>query len=245
MDDLKEVSPAEPTARFEHVKVRLPEPILGAQELTAVLGVPQWWPTGDRVAVAIAHDSTNDLEDPLIVALQEELTDRKLLTLRFNFPFAETGKRAPTGDLKPLVRAYRAALSVLGRDPSAAPAHLFLGGQGLGGRVAGQIASSRVRIDGAFFLGFPLHPPEKPDQTRGEELYRIIAPMLFVQGTRDRRCNLDALRRTLGRIGAPVALRIAEDADQGFHIPKRSERTEEEAHREIVDWVSEWVQSLL
>lgn len=245
MDDLTEVDPAEPTAKFEHVKVRLQEPILGAEELSAVVGIPQWWPTGDRVAVAIAHDSGSDMDDPLIVALQRELTDRKLLTLRFNFPFAETGKRAPTGDVKPLVRAYRAALTVLGRDPSAAPAHLFLGGLGLGGRVAAHIASSRVRIDGAFFLSFPLHPPDKPTQTRGEELYRIVSPMLFVQGTRDRRCDLAALRRSVGRVGAPVVLKISDEADQNFQIPKRSERSQEEAHAEIVGWVSEWVQSLL
>ena len=70
------------------------EPVHGLDELSAVLGIPEWWPTGSRVAIAIAHGSNSNLDDPLVEYIHRELTERRFLTLRFNFPFAEAGKRA-------------------------------------------------------------------------------------------------------------------------------------------------------
>ena len=69
-----------------------------------------------------------------------------------------------------LEKAYRAALSILGRDPSAAPSHLFLGGIGLGARVTARLATARLQIDGVFLLGYPLHPADRPDQVQAEDL---------------------------------------------------------------------------
>jgi predicted alpha/beta-hydrolase family hydrolase len=144
-----------------------------------------------------------------------------------------------------LERTYRSAIAMLGRDPSAAPAHLFLGGTGLGAKVAAQIARSRVRIEGAFFLGYPLHSQDKPETVQAEALYRIIAPMLFVQGTRDRRCDIGALRAVLSRVGAPTTLHIAQEADQGFRVPKRSGRNDEEMRAELLESLATWIYKVL
>jgi predicted alpha/beta-hydrolase family hydrolase len=217
----------EQDATFEEITVPLRAPIDGVESISAVVGIPEWWPTGSRVAVALAHDVGEDMDDPLITCVHRMLARRKLLTIRFNFPFAQVariaraeGKRvrkkrgAPTEpDLDALEKVYRAALSVLGRNPAEAPAHLFVGGKGIGSRVAARLASGRLQIEGAFFLGYPLHPPGKPEIIPDQFLFRIIAPMLFVQGTRDERCELDSLRRCLSRIGAPTTLRTIVDAD--------------------------------
>jgi len=235
----------EPTARYEEVKVPLREPAHGVQEVSGVLGVPEWWPTGARVAVAIAHGSSGDMNDPVVEQLHRALTESRYLSLRFNFPYAETGKRSSSDSLELLEQTYRAALQVLARDPASAPAHLFVGGKGLGARVAARLATGRVRADGLFFLGFPLHTQDKPDQRHDEDLYRIISPMLFVQGTRDRQCDLDALRSTLARVGAPTTLVIAEDADRNFRVPKRSERTREQVMEELVESVKGWFHRIL
>jgi len=235
----------EPSAKYEEIKVPLPEPVHGLSEVSGVLGIPEWWPTGARVAIALAHGSSATLEDPLIAHLHRELTERKFLTLRFNFPFAEAGKRASADSPAVLERTYRAALAMLGRDPTAAPAHLFLAGKGLGARAAARIAAGRVRIEGACFLGYPLHSQDKPDTVQAEQLYRIISPMLFIQGTRDRSCAVPALRTVLGRIGAPIHTHIIEDADQHFKVPKRTGRSSEEVHAEILETVSAWVDKIL
>ena len=150
----------EPTAKFEEIKIPLRDPAHGVEEVSAVLGIPEWWPTGSRVAIALAHGSTGSLADPLIEYLHRELTERKFMTLRFNFPFAEAGKRKPRPTRARCSKsAYklRSAIGMLARDPTAAPAHLFLVGRGLGarsGRRAVDLPAS-LRLDGLVLPRLP------------------------------------------------------------------------------------------
>ena len=234
----------EPSARFEELRIPLPDPVHGVQEVSGLLGIPRWWPTGARIGVALAHSANRDMNDPLIAHLNRELTERSYLTLSFNFPFAEAKKRRPDS-AQVLRRTFRAAIGALARDPTAAPAHLFLGGTGLGGQVAAEIAGARGRVDGLFLLGFPLHPQGKPELAQPEQLFRVVAPMLFAQGTRDRHCELDVLRRTLSRIGAPTTLQVVEEADRQFKVLKKSGRTDEEVQAEVLGAVDGWIQKVI
>jgi hypothetical protein len=234
----------EPTARFEEVQIRLPEPITGTATVTGVMGVPEWWPTGARVGVVMAHDRGGDRDDPILVGLQQGMTARGFLSLRFNFPFAELGKQRPDRE-HVLERVFLEAVQLLARDPAAAPAHLFLGGKGIGGRTAAATAMARLRVDGLFFLGFPLHPPDKPRDLDAEVLYRVIAPMLFVQGTRDRSCDLDVLRKTLARVGAPKTLHVVAEADHALKVLKKSGRTQEAVIDETLATLQGWIQKVI
>ncbi len=231
----------EPSASYEEVEIPLPEPIHGLDHLSGVLGVPEWWPTGERIAVVFAHGGGSDLADPLLVSLANALTERSYLTLRFNFPFAEAGKRTTADSPEQLERAYKAALNILGRDPTALPARLIVGGMGLGARVAAGLVADRLEADGLFLLGFPLHPQGKPEKSDPEVLYRATAPTLFVQGTRDRRCEPNALRAALRRVGAPMELYDVEKADSAFRVPRRSGRTNEEVQAEVLGVLSNWI----
>ena len=236
----------EPSARFEDIKIPLGEVLNGVEEVSAVLGVPRWWPTGSRVSIVIAHGegANGDLNDPIIQEVHRELTERRYLTLRFNFPFAEAGKRR--ADPMPVLRrVLRAAVSSLGRDPTAAPAHLFLGGKGLGAQVAADLASSRIRVDGLFLMAYPLHPSDKPEQLQPEQLFRIVSPSLFLQGDRDRTCDVESLRRTLQRVGAPTLLQVIREADRHFKVTKKSGRTPEEVRDEMVGALDDWIQEIL
>jgi len=234
----------EPSARFEDVKIPLPDPVHGLSEVSGALGVPRWWPTGSRVSIALAHGSGTDFSNPLVEYLHRELTERRYLTLRFNFPFAEAKKRRPDS-MQVLRRTFRAAIGALARDPTAAPAHLFLGGIGLGAQVAAEIAGARVRVDVLFLLGFPLHPQDKPEEVQADQLFRVVSPMLFSQGSRDRRCNLDALRRTLSRVGAPTTLHVCQEADHNFKVLKKSGRTPEDVHTELMELIDGWIEKVL
>ena len=234
----------EPPPRFAEIKIPLPEPVHGLDAVTGVLGIPRWWPTGSRVSVVISHGAGRDMDDPIIEHLHTELTERRCLTLRFNHPFAEAKKRRPD-PVRVLRRTMRAAVGILSSDPTAAPAHLFVGGKGLGGQVAADLAGSRVRVDGAFFLGYPLHASGKSETVQAEQLYRLIAPMLFIQGTRDRTCDIDVLRQTLTRVGAPTTLQVCQEADQHFKVLKKSQRTEEEVREEVLNGVDGWITRIL
>lgn len=234
----------EPESRFSEVKIPLGEPVHGLSEVSGVLGVPRWWPTGARVSVVIAHDSNSNMDNPLVEYLQRELTDRRNLTLRFNFPFAEAKKKRADNEAV-LRRTFRAAIGSLAADPAAVPAHLFVGGVGLGGQVAAVLSGMRVRVDGLFLLGFPLHPQNKPENVSPELLYRVVAPMLFVQGTRDRNCDIDVLRRTLSKVGAPTSLFSEEDTDHRFSVLKKSQRTLEDVHLGVLNHIDRWIQKVL
>ena len=234
----------EPSARFEDLKIPVREEIHGLSEVSGVLGTPRWWPTGSRVGVVLAHDSSSDMNDPMVEALHRNLTEQRYLTLRFNFPFAEAQKKRP--DAMPVLRrTLQAAIGALARDPTAAPAHLFLGGTGLGAQVAAELSTSRVRVDGLMLLAYPLHPSGKPEKARPDQLYRIVSPLLFVQGTRDRRCDLDLLRRILIRVGAPTTLHMSDEADHRFNVPKRGNRDPEDVHQELLMTVDTWIQKVL
>jgi predicted alpha/beta-hydrolase family hydrolase len=196
------------------------------------------------VGLVLAHGPTGNQDEPLLVSLQQALTERKYLTLRFNFPFAEAGRKRPD-PFPVLERTFRHAIAMLGRDPTAAPAHLFIGGRGIGGRVAAHLATSQVRVDGLFFLGFPLHPPGKPEQLRVDRLFRVVSPMLFVQGTRDRQCEIPLLRKTLLRVGAPTSMHVVEEADQSFKVPRKTGRTDADVQREVLAALDAWIGRVL
>jgi len=229
------------SAQFQEIQIQLPEPSHGLTHVRGVLGVPEWWPTGERVAIAFAHGGGSDLDDPLIVALCRALTARSYLTLRFNFPFAEAEMRSSADSPLALERGFRAALNVLGRDPSALPARLFLGGIGIRARAAASLVADPVHADGLFLLGFPLHPQDKPDQADPEVLFRSTSPMLFIQGTRDRRCDGAALRKALRRVGAPMELYDVAEADGNFRVPRRAPRTQEQIQAEVFGVLASWI----
>jgi len=234
----------DPASRYEEIKIPLSEPIHGLDAVSAVLGVPRWWPTGSRVGVVLAHGTTGDMNSEAIEGLHRSLTERRYFCLRFNFPFAEAGKRRPDS-LPVLRRTMRAALGALGRDPTAAPAHLFLGGIGLGGQVAADLAAARVRVDGLFLMAYPLHPAGKPEELQPEQLFRIVSPAIFLQGDRDTTCDVETLRQTLVRVGAPTVLKVIAEADRTFKVLKKSGRTQEEVIDEMTRALDEWIRSIL
>lgn len=228
----------EPAARFEEIKIPVPSEE-GGLEVSGMLGIPEWWPSGSRVGVVLAPGTSGRHDEPFLVDLHRELTERKFLTLRFNFPFGETGRKRPNPMLI-LRQTYRAAVQILSADPTSAPAHVFIGGLGLGARVASIVATDRIRVTGLFSLAYPLHPARKPEKADAESLYRVITPMLFVQGSKSQNCDLEVLRGCLARVGAPTSLHVVEEADHHFKVAKKSGRTYEEVLGETLAVLETW-----
>jgi predicted alpha/beta-hydrolase family hydrolase len=234
----------EPSARFEELRIPLPDPVHGVEAVSAVLGIPRWWPTGSRVAVVIAHGAATDQNDPVVESLHRLLTERRYLCLRFNFPFAEARRRRPD-DMVVLRRCLRAAIGLLARDPTAAPAHLVVAGKGLGAQAAADLSLDRVRADGLVLLGYPLHARGRPEEPQADQLYRAVSPMLFLTGSRDPQCDVDVLRQTLARVGAPTALHVVQEADNHFKVLKKSGRTPQEVQEELAGVVDAWIEKIL
>ena len=160
---------------------------------------------------------------------------------RFNFVYTESGRRSP--DRQPVLeQTFRAVLDEL-NDEVEAPRRI-LGGKSMGGRIASHVVASGTRADGLLFLGYPLHPPGKPDRLRDAHLYDIETPMLFVEGTRDPFCPLDTLEKVRRNLAAPNEVAVIDDGDHSFKVRKSSGRSTEQAWDAVVAHSAAWIEGL-
>jgi predicted alpha/beta-hydrolase family hydrolase len=187
----------------------------------------------------LAHGAGANQFHPFMVRVASGLAERGVETTTFNFSYTEEGRRAP--DPVPKLEAcFRDVIAAV-RARTSESGQLFLGGKSMGGRMASHLAAQGERgIRGLVFLGYPLHPPGKPEKPRSEHLVRIDVPMLFVQGTRDAFGSPAELRPVLERLHGPVEVFPIEHGDHSFHVPKRAGQTEDQVMTSILDRVAEF-----
>ena len=149
------------------------------------------------------------------------------------------------GEVSALLLATVRAAVAAGRE-AAGGVPVLAGGKSMGGRMTSRAAAAAPLegVRGLVFLGFPLHPAGQPGVSRAEHLSRVNVPMLFLQGTRDALADLTLLTPIVERLGARATLRVVDDADHGFHVPKRSGRTDEQVLDELAAAVADWREGL-
>lgn len=118
---------------------------------------------------------------------------------------------------------------------------LIIGGKSMGGRIASQVAAKDSGFAGLVFLGYPLHPPGRPEQIRASHLPSIRAPMLFVQGERDAFRAPEELTPVLRGLKPLAEVCIVKGADHSFKVPKRVDRTQTQVHEFVLDAIEQWV----
>ena len=91
-------------------------PVSEEDNVSGILAVPEDFQIGKTTAVIFAHGAGNDMNNPLIVYLANGLFDAGYLTLRFNFPYKEKGKKAPDSQKK-LVQTWRSVYDFLENHP--------------------------------------------------------------------------------------------------------------------------------
>lgn len=196
-------------------------------------------PSRSKATVIIAHGAGGTMESPSIVALQKHFVARGVTAVRFNFLYAELGKRAP--DSQPtLVAVWRSVADWARKELK--PTKLFLSGRSMGGRMASYLVAEGYPCDGIFFLAYPLHPPGKTDRQRKDHLPKIKVPMLFVTGSRDAFARLDLLEKVVKRTKAK--LHVIEGADHGFKVPKKYGRSPNDVEEEVVDTVLDFISNV-
>jgi predicted alpha/beta-hydrolase family hydrolase len=115
----------------------------------------------------------------------------------------------------------------------------------MGGRIASQVAAINPDgIDGLVFLGYPLHPPGKPDKLRAEHLPEIKAPMLFCQGARDAFGTSEEIRGIIKELRLPATLYVVEAGDHSFKVPKSAGVPQQQIYEMVMDKVAEWTREL-
>lgn len=204
--------------------------------VSAILMLPE----DARALYLLAPGAGAGIEHPFMAGMAGGLAERCIATLRYQFPYAEMGRRRP--DPGPVLQAtVRAAVRVAQEGWPGLP--LVAGGKSMGGRMTSLAAATDPLpgVRGLVFLGFPLHQAGKPDDRRAEHLPRVGLPMLFVQGTRDALADLALIQRVCWHLGPSCTLHQVQEADHGFAVRKRSGRTPDAVRDEILETVSDWL----
>ncbi len=166
-----------------------------------------------RPLLILAHGAGAPYTSPFMATAASGLVQRGLCVVRFHFPYMEAAQRSgtkkPPDPAKRLLATWRAvidrALALRGHGP------LSIGGKSMGGRMASMLlAEGRApEVRAAVYLGYPLHPPKKPEKLRADHLPKVLVPQLFVSGEKDALCDPTKLRAVLETIPSARHLEIA------------------------------------
>ena len=192
-----------------------------------------------RITLILGHGAGSGQLSGFMVSFAEALSARGLDVLTFNFLYIEQGRGIPDRTDK-LESCYRAVIDAARRHKPIAKNSLAIGGKSMGGRIASQIAAAGVGdLTGLVFLGYPLHPPGKPDQLRTKHLPAIKAPMLFIQGSRDSFGTPEELRPILKKLKAKIY--EVEGGDHSFKVPKSIGEPQPDVYARIQDEIVRWL----
>jgi predicted alpha/beta-hydrolase family hydrolase len=177
-----------------------------------------------------------------MVTMAKGLAERGVDVVTFDFPYMREKRKVP--DKAPaLEAAFREAVrEALGG--AGGPRRLFIGGKSMGGRIATHLAAQRLDgLHGVVALGYPLHPPGKPDQLRDAHLPTIGVPVLIVQGERDAFGTPEELKPVVSRMQVPVTLHVVASGDHSLAVPKAAGIPQREVYREVLDRIGGWLSS--
>lgn len=137
-----------------------------------------------QVTLLLAHGAGAGMEHEFMADMAAKLAQKGIKVVRFNFPYmvkrAQDGKRRPPDRAPKLLADFAEKIATF----AAQSKYLFLAGKSMGGRMASHLAEHES-VRGVMCLGFPFHPPGKPENYKGEHLAELTKPTLILQGERD------------------------------------------------------------
>jgi predicted alpha/beta-hydrolase family hydrolase len=144
-------------------------------------------PDDAPASLLLAHGAGAAMDSPFMETIATGLATKGWRVLRFEFPYMAQrrlsgGRRAPDR-LPRLLECFREQVALAGHGRP-----LLIGGKSMGGRIASLLVDelqAAGSVHGCICLGYPFHPPGKPDQLRTDHLRSLRAPTLILQGERD------------------------------------------------------------
>lgn len=169
-----------------------------------------------------AHGAGAGMEHDFMAAVAKGLVEQGIRVVRFNFPYmmkrAEDGKKRPPDRAPKLLEAYEEVITHFASTP------VVIGGKSMGGRMSSLLAENTL-VAGIACLGFPFHPPGKPENYKGEHLATLEKPTLILQGERDTFGKREEFENFT--LSDQVSVTFVPDGDHSFKPRKRSGYTEE------------------
>ena len=213
--------------------------------LVTALHYPAAKAARQRVTLILGHGAGANQLSGFVREFGNGLATRGLDVVTFNFLYMEQGRKIP--DPAPrLESCYRAVIDAMLTHKKLKGNRLVIGGKSMGGRIASQVAASHPEnIDGLVFLGYPLHPPGRPDKMRSEHLPKIKAPMLFLQGSRDAFGTKQEIAEIIKKLKLRAELYAIEGGDHSFKVPKTLGVSQAEVHNSAMDRIGDWLRNSL
>lgn len=191
--------------------------------------------------VVLAHGAGSPMDAPFMNIIAEGLAGRDILVSRFEFAYMAMrridGKRRGPGSPKSLLQTWR---DIIGNISGKLP--LFIGGKSMGGRLASMV-SDEPRLSGIICLGYPFHPPGKPEKLRTAHLETIPIPTLIVQGERDTFGN--SVEVSSYNLSETVMIKWIPDGDHSFKPRRKSGFTEKDNLETAVNAAADFVGKVL
>lgn len=196
-------------------------------------------PADAPVTFALAHGAGAPMDSDWMNAFARGLAAKGIRVVRFEFPYMAdrrtSGKKKPPNRAPLLMQYWQQVVGELG------PENLVIGGKSMGGRIASMVADD-MKVKGLVCLGYPFHPPGRPEKLRTEHLAELLTPTLICQGTRD---TLGKFEEVSGySLSKSIRLFWLEDGDHGFKPRVKSGRTEPQNHQQAIDEIASFVSSL-
>ncbi|HJZ79257.1 MAG TPA: alpha/beta fold hydrolase [Pyrinomonadaceae bacterium] len=196
-----------------------------------------------EVTIVLGHGAGADQSSGFMRMVAKGWAERGFDAVTFNFLYKEKGKSAPDPKAK-LEACYRAVIEAAVNHQQLKGNKLIIGGKSMGGRIASQVAAAEgARVAGLVFLGYPLHPPGRPDKLRDEHLPEIKAPLLFCQGQRDAFGTEAEIKAIIKKHKLPATLYVIEGGDHSFKVPK-SVKPQPQVYEDVMDEVARWGRSI-
>jgi len=217
-----------------------PSPVTIAVDDTQRVSALLQSPPDARACYVFAHGAGAGMNHPFMTRVADELASRGIATLRYQFPYMEKRSKRPDSPKVAQATVRAAVAEAAQRLPGLV---LVAGGKSFGGRMTSQAqaASPLPGVRGLAFVGFPLHPAGVPSSDRAKHLSDVQIPMLFLQGTRDELAHLALIESLASELGERARLKLFDDADHSFHVPKRSGRTDAQVIAGLADTLAQWI----
>ena len=218
---------------------------VSTQESITTIAYPATTQDRAGVTLILGHGAGAGQTSDFIVRFAHGLAARGIDVITFNFLYREQGRWIPDPNDR-LEACWRAVIDAVRERMKSGAHELAIGGKSMGGRIASQVAASGVGdLAGLVFLGYPLHPPGRPDRLRAKHLPDIKAPMLFVQGSRDTFGTPDELRPIIAPLEPPADLYVVEDGDHSFKVRKSAGVGQQDIYRAIQDHIAAWLREVV
>jgi hypothetical protein len=198
-------------------------------------------PEDASATVVLAHGAGAPMNTPFMNTIARGVASEGVRVVRFEFPYMrarrETKRSTGAPDREPILRnSWKEVVERLGGG-----GRLVIGGKSLGGRIASMVADE-VGARGLVCLGYPFHPPGRPDRLRTKHLETLTTPALIVHGTRDPFGTPEEIEGY--GLSESVRIKWIENGDHSFKPGAASGRTEAQNLVEAVEAVREFLATI-